>query len=260
MLDLPFDPDLVLGSMRVAWHSVFALLGMLVGGAVGVRLARPYASTDQAYVVALAGILGGLAGGRLFHVVDQWPRYVADPAAALAIWSGGSSIVGGIAGGVVSGLVVMRRVGARVSGTLDAGTVGLALGMAVGRVGDIVNGEHHAVACAGLPWCVRYTSPSTLGQRDYVHPAVAYELLLDLAIAALLLFLLPRADRLGLRGRLVFVFLGLYGAGRLALGAVRLDPVFALGLSQADLVAIGFIAVSVIVLATRRRPRPLSPS
>jgi phosphatidylglycerol:prolipoprotein diacylglycerol transferase len=252
VIDLPFDPDLVLGPVRVSWHSLLALAGMVGGGAVGIRCTRPFATSEQAYAVALAGILGGLAGGRIFHVVDQWSAYAAAPLAILAVWNGGSSIVGGIVGGMAGGIVAMRRVGVPVAGTLDGGVVGLPLGMAIGRLGDIVNGEHHATACAGLPWCVRYTSPTTLGQRDFVHPAVAYELLLDLAILAVLLFLLPRAERYGLRGRIAFVFLGLYGAGRLALGTVRLDPVFAAGLSQADLVAILFMVVSAIALVARR--------
>ncbi len=251
MIDLPFDPDLVVGAVRVSWHSLFGLLALVGGAAAGIALARPRASFDEAYAVALVGIVGGLVGSRLFHVVDEWPRYAGDPGAILAVWNGGASITGGIVGGVLAGALTARRVRAPVGAILDAGVVGLAFGMAIGRIGDIVNGEHHAAACAGLPWCVRYTHPNTLGQRDYVHPAVAYELLLDLAIAATLLALRRRGV---LRDRLVFAFLGLYGAARLALGTVRLDPPFALGLTQAELVAIVFVLVAFAgILATARK-------
>lgn len=257
MLDLPFDPELVLGPLRIAWHSVFALAGMIVGAAVGIRCARPWLTWADGYLVAVAGIGGGLVGARLFHVIDQWQLYGGDPLAALQIWAGGSSIVGGIAGGVVAGAFTIRRLRIPLAPALDGTIVGLPLGMAIGRIGDIINGEHHATACAGLPWCVRYTAPATLGQRDYVHPAVAYELLLDLAIVAVLLYLLPRAERLGLRGRLAFVFVGLYGVARLALGAIRLDPVFVLGISQADLVALAFIALALPVILWSYRGRLL---
>jgi phosphatidylglycerol:prolipoprotein diacylglycerol transferase len=134
--------------------------------------------------------------------------------------------------------------------------IGLPIGMAVGRIGDIVNGEHWATACAGVPWCVRYTAANSPGQRDYVHPAVAYELLCDLAIFAILIALLRWSDRQRRHPYLPFVFLGLYGTARLALSAFRLDPVFAFGMSQAQLVSIAFVALAAGALAWLRRAGP----
>lgn len=248
MIDLPWDPVLVLGPFRTTWHALFGVLGMAAGAAVGVALAASRVGAGRAYGVALAGLGGGLAGSRLFHVVDEWSRYAADPLTALAVWNGGASIVGGVVGGVLAGLLVARRDGLPTGVVLDAGAAGLPVGMAVGRIGDLVNGEHWATACAGLAWCVRYTHPDSPGQREPVHPAVAYELLLDVAILAVVLALRGRGL---LRDRLMFVFLGLYGIGRFALGGVRLDPQLALGLSQAQLVALAFVLVAVAGLARR---------
>jgi phosphatidylglycerol:prolipoprotein diacylglycerol transferase len=150
----------------------------------------------------------------------------------------------------------MRRARIPVGWSLDRAVIGLPVGMAVGRIGDIVNGEHWATACAGLPWCVRYTAPNSPGQRDYVHPAVAYELLCDVAIVALLFALLPWSDRQRRGPQLPFVFLGLYGTARLGLSAFRLDPLFLFGMSQAQLVSIVFVAVAVAALAWLRRSGP----
>jgi phosphatidylglycerol:prolipoprotein diacylglycerol transferase len=99
---------------------------------------------------------------------------------------------------------------------------------------------------------VRYTNPNTLGQATPVHPAVAYEMIWDLLAVGLLLFLLPRARRLRLEGRLFFVFVGIYGVGRLLLSATRADPEMALGLQAAQLASIAFIAVGAAALLTRR--------
>ena len=253
VIDLPFDPILSIGAASFSWHSIFALIAMVVGAWIGIRLGRPFFTFDQGQSIAMGAIVGGLVGSRLIHVLDSWRLYAADPIQALAVWNGGAAITGGAIGGVLAGWWMARRVGARVGRALDSGSVGLGIGMAIGRIGDIINGEHHATACAGLPWCVRYTNAQTLGQTTPVHPAVAYELLWDLLCAGVVFWLLPRADRLRLNGRLMFVFLGLYGVGRFALGAVRLDPSWLLGLQQSQLTSLFFVAALVVAIATRPR-------
>lgn len=257
MIDLPFDPDLVLGPLTLTWHALFGFLGIVAGAAVGITLARSRVSFSDAYGIALGGVIGGLVGSRIFYVADAWGIYSRDPLAALQIWTGGASIIGGIVGGLVTGLATMIRMRIPLGWTFDRAVIGLPVGMAVGRIGDIVNGEHWATACGGVPWCVRYTAPNSPGQRDYVHPAVACELLCDLAIVAILLALLPWSDRQRRHPQLPFVFLGLYGAARLALSAYRLDPLFAFGMSQAQLFSILFIGLALAALAWLRRRDPI---
>jgi prolipoprotein diacylglyceryltransferase len=124
--------------------------------------------------------------------------------------------------------------------------------MAIGRVGDVVNGEHHATACAALAWCVRYTHPNTLGQRDFVHPAVAYELVADLAIFAVLLVLLRREHP---PWTPTLAFLGLYGAVRLLLSPFRLDPPWLGPFSEAQAVSAAFVLLAIGGLMRLRSSR-----
>lgn len=249
-MDIGLSPTLALGPLHVAWHGLFGLLAVLAAGVVGVRRGAARVGFDAAYAVAIAGVVGGLIGSRAFHVVDQLPYYLAHPAQALAVWDGGESVIGGIVGGLAGGMIVVVRRGLPRGYLLDCGGLALPLGMAIGRVGDVVNGEHHATACAGVPWCVRYTAPDTLGQRDLVHPAVAYELVLDLAIFAVLVALSARRPR---DGTLVLAFLGLYGAGRLLLSAYRLDPPWIAGLTQAQIVSALFVVIALVAVVLRRR-------
>lgn len=264
MIDLPFDPTLVLGPLSLTWHALFGFLGIVAGAAVGIALVRSRVRFSDAYALALGGVLAGLVGSRVFHVIDAWNSiYSRDPLAALQIWNGGASIIGGIVGGLgVPVVMLLRRRDLPGTWIFDRGLIGLPVGMAVGRIGDIINGEHWATACSGVAWCVRYTAPNSPGQREYVHPAVAYELVCDLAITALLLVLLPWSDRQRRHPQLPFVFLGLYGAARLALSAFRLDPLFAFGMSQAQLVSIAFVALAIGALLWLRRdgPHPAVPS
>ncbi len=272
MIDIPFDPNLtILGPFTLSWHGIFSVIGIVFGVWLPVRLVGGRVSESTANTVATWGVVGGLIGARLFHVIDQWEtRYAQDPLAVIAIWNGGIAIVGAMVGGIAGGflravLLNRRAVGQRppvpIGYTADAAAPGLGLGMAIGRIGDIINGEHHATSCSDLPWCVRYTHPNTLGQHDYVHPAVAYEMVFDLALVALLLWLRRfQVGRPG-EGRLMWLFLGLYGVGRFFISFLRVEEVRTIaGLWQAQLLSLGLIAASAIMLGYLSAPAPARAS
>ena len=263
MIDLPFDPNITfLGPFTLSWHGVFSVVGIVAGVWLALRLAVPVIAEAKANSVATWGVVGGIVGARLFHVIDQWGTYARDPLQVFALWNGGIAIVGAVVGGIVGGYARALRIGAPIGFGADAAAPGIALGMAVGRIGDIINGEHWAKACADLPWCVRYTHPNTLGQRDYVHPVVAYEMLWDLLIVGLVLWLRRYFVGRAGEGRLLWLFLFLYGFGRFFLSFLRFArpegdaPVLG-GLSQAQLVSLAFVATSAAMLAylTRRAPK-----
>ncbi|MFN8536958.1 MAG: prolipoprotein diacylglyceryl transferase family protein [Thermomicrobiales bacterium] len=66
----------------------------------------------------------------------------------------------------------------------------MAIGQAINlRIGDVINGEHHGTHYDGV-LSVAYTHPNTLGERGVpVHLAVGYEMILDLLLCALLVWL-----------------------------------------------------------------------
>jgi len=255
LIDITFAPDLVLGSVRVAWHSIFSLVGSTVAIAISIRLARRLVPDERVYPYALWVLLGGLISARLGHVADNWPAYASDPIRILAFWGGGIAVTAAPIGSTIAGVVAARRLRLPVGAMLDVSAIGIVAGLAIGRIGDVINGEHHSIACSGLPWCIRYTHPETLGQSTYVHPVVVYDAMLDVALAwAAYRFWL----REGLRppeGRAYLIVLGLYGAGRFATSFLRLDPVVLGGLQEAQILGLAYAATAIILLATARRPR-----
>jgi phosphatidylglycerol:prolipoprotein diacylglycerol transferase len=204
---------------------------------------------ERAYLFAVAVVIGGLVGARAMHLLDSWPRYAERPLEALAIWDGGIGATGAPLGSSVTGLLAAWRLRLPRGFMFDISVIGISLGLAIGRIGDIINGEHHAVACADLPWCVRYTHPATLGQREPVHPVVAYDLLWDLVIFAATLALWRRVRGTPPEGRAYFLFLLLYGAGRFLSSWLRLDPVVAWGLQGGQLAGLLYAAVGAAGLA-----------
>ncbi len=248
MVDLPFDPDLVVGSFRVSWHSFFALVGMLVGGFTSIRCARYLVRDERVYPFAIAVVIGGLAGARIAHVTDNWPTYASDPLRALQFWSGGMGTMGAPIGSSITGYLAARALRLPLGFMFDISVIGIALGEAIGRIGDIVNGEHHSVPCAGLPWCVRYTHPQTLGQSSSVHPIGLYDGLLMLAIFVGLLLYWRSTRGRPPESRIYWGYLLLLGGGRFLESFLRMDPLAVDNLQQAQVIGLVYLVAGAVML------------
>ena len=262
--------------LQITWHGFFTAVGTLVGIWLAVRWAtRAGFTEDDTFSVAMWGVIGAIVGARLFHVIDQWDFYARDPLAILRVNEGGLAIYGTIVGGPVAGALYAWRRGLNVGRLADLAAPPLILGMAIGRIGDVINGEHHGAHAAGFPLAVVYTNPSSLGEIGVpVHLAVGYELVMDLVICAGLIWLArgfargpdrrwhfnwqPRLPR---DGMLFWTYLCVYSLGRFVIQFYRQDTPFALGLSQAQLLSVLTAMVAVWMLVFQyNRARKLGPS
>jgi phosphatidylglycerol:prolipoprotein diacylglycerol transferase len=258
--------------VQITWHGFFTAVGTLIGIWLAVRWAvRAGYSEDDTFSVAMWGVIGAIVGARLFHVVDQWDFYSKNPLQIIMVNEGGLAIYGTIVGGPVAGAIYAWRKKLNVPRLADVASAPLILGMAIGRIGDIINGEHHGAHASGFPLAVVYTNPNTLGEIGVpVHLAVGYELALDLLIFAALVWLArgivrrqngrlrfnwnPRLPR---DGMLFWTYIGLYSIARFFIQFYRLDTPFALGLSQAQLLSVvsAMVAVWAMVFQYQRYRR-----
>jgi phosphatidylglycerol:prolipoprotein diacylglycerol transferase len=226
---------------------------------------------DDTFSVAMWGVIGAIIGARLFHVVDQWSFYAKNPIQIIMVNEGGLAIYGTIVGGPLAGAIYAWRKKLNVARLADVAAAPLILGMAIGRIGDIINGEHHGAHASGFPLAVVYTNPNTLGEIGVpVHLAVGYELVLDLLIFAGLVWLAhgfvrrrngrfrfnwdPRLPR---DGMLFWAYLGAYSLCRFFIQFYRQDTPFALGLSQAQLLSVlsAMVAIWALVFQYQRYRR-----
>ena len=254
LIDLPFAPDLALGPLRIAWHSIFAYVALVVGSTLSIRLARYLVNDARVYPFAIAVIVGGLAGARIAHVLDNWSLYDGDVVRIISFSGGGIGTMGAPIGSTVAGYLACRWLRLPLGFMFDVTVIGIALGEAIGRVGDIINGEHHGSACEGLAWCVRYTHPDTLGQATPVHPIGLYDALLMVGIFMVLYVYWRRVRGRPPEGRVYWAYLLLLGSGRFVESFVRLDPVVAFGLQEAQLLGLAYAAAGAVMfpLLTRR--------
>ncbi|MFC1991763.1 prolipoprotein diacylglyceryl transferase [Chloroflexota bacterium] len=251
MITIGIDPILInLGPFSLAWHSLFATIGLGVGVWLPAYLtARAGLSVDRLLNIALWGIPGGIIGARLVHVIDYWDLYMANPGTILAIHKGGLALWGGILGGILAVLIYARVRKISIAAYADQLAPGMILAQAIGRIGDIINGEHISKSI-GLPWGVIYTHPNSPSYGlPPSHLAVGYELLMDLVIFGVLWKLRGRVKP---DSAIFLLYLVTYSTGRFLLSFLRLDSnTVLLGINQAQWLSLIVLVVALPMLLFR---------
>jgi phosphatidylglycerol:prolipoprotein diacylglycerol transferase len=138
------------GDAAVSPHGIGIALGFLIGARLLVTRVRKRGlghtyvpDLDEAVQSLLVrAALGAVLGARLFFVLNNLDVYADDPLAIVRVWEGGLTFLGGVAGAIILVLPAIRRQGLRPMQALDSAAPGLALGLAVGRTGDLVIGDH----------------------------------------------------------------------------------------------------------------------
>ena len=263
-IEIPWGPNITsIGGFLLTWHGLFTALGILVGVRIALSLAKATGyDYDDAYALALVGVPSGIIGARLLFVAEAWDFYGSNPGEILQITEGGISIWGAILGGVGGALAFGLWKHYPVGRGLDIAAAGLIMGQAIGRLGDLVNGEHLAKA-TDLPWGVIYTNQGSPAFAHSIavgshHPATTYELLGDLVIFGVLLYVLFRVfwQRPGLT---FCVYIVSYAAMRFFLTYLRIDSseTFLLDLRVPQLISVLVVLASIPAIWYFARQPPI---
>lgn len=248
MIKIGISPNLVhWGGFMVTWHSLITALSVVLAVYLIDRWGRRGGIPDGVVSsVATWAIPGGIIGARLLYVLDNWGFYSANPGQIVAVWNGGIAVYGAIAGGVVAGAAYAVWKRYPVRRLLDLSAPALILAQGVGRVGDLINGEHFSTP-SNLPWAVVYTNPASPGVgMPPSHPAVGYEMLADFALFGVLWLV---RGRLRPEGSLFALYAALYAVIRLAFSPLRLDSnTYALGLSQQGWASVVVLVGAIVAL------------
>jgi phosphatidylglycerol:prolipoprotein diacylglycerol transferase len=254
VIKINIDPVLFhIGPLAVHWYGVMYVVGI----AVGFLVALPYAqrrgiTREQALDILFPTVIAGLVGGRLYYVVQSnFGYYVSHPWKILATWEGGMAFFGAIFGAFLMLLYLSWRYGLPFWAIMDAGAIFAPIGQAFGRVGNIINGDivGYRSNCA---WCVKYVNPHSFPSSHTVayQPAAAYELLISLAIFAIVWLLRFRFTRSGM---LFACYLLLYSLSQFLIFFVRTEPTVFAGLKQAQVTSIVTFIVGLALLAYLQR-------
>jgi prolipoprotein diacylglyceryl transferase len=214
-----------LGPLTLHMYGLMLLLG--IAACTWLTVKRWVASGGQpelVYRVALWGVLFGIVGARLYHVITSWsvipgPKWQG----IFEVWNGGLGIWGGVLFGCLAGALVVRRADANVSWMLDAAAPGILLAQGIGRWGNWWNQELFGKPST-LPWALKispsHRPPGYLHNATF-HPTFLYESLWDILFVAVLLWI---DRRFTLRRPALFaLYVSFYTAFRTYEETLRID-------------------------------------
>ena len=212
--------------------------------------ASPKSANAEAELLIAIPCMVGLAGAKLYHLLESPADFFAHPL-ALLISPYGFAWFGGLLAGFAAFVWVGRRQHIPLLSLLDVGSPAAALGYGIGRIGCFLSGDGDYGIPTSLPWGMSFPNglvPTT--QR--VHPTPIYELIVACAIAWFLWRMFDRQRR-ALRnnplpaGSVFAAYLVLTGLARFLVEFIRINPRSFLGMSNAQAASLASFIAGIIL-------------
>jgi prolipoprotein diacylglyceryl transferase len=222
------------------------------------RLPGYEAQRDEAFVIIGIAGLAGIAGARLYHVLQSPSELFAHPVDQL-FSRFGFAWFGGFLGGVVALTVLAQRLKIPLLEFFDTCSPAASVGYAIGRIGCLLSGDGDYGRPTVLPWGMSFphgidsTIPKCLEwglpADCRVHPTPLYELFIWLAIAAFLWHLGTKSLRgPKAKGEIFANYLILTGIARFLVEIIRINPRSFLGMSNAQAASVLSILIGAVLL------------
>lgn len=170
------------------------------------------------------GILFGIFGGRIYHIIHFWKYYLENPIKIIKIWEGGLGIYGTILGTLLFFLFYAKAKKQPVLKWLDIFALCTPLAQSIGRWGNYFNQEVFGRP-TNLLWGIfipKNKRPENFLNYDRFHPLFLYE-----SILCFLLFLFLKRiyeKSKGKDGEIFFLYLIGYPSIRFFLEFYRVNP------------------------------------
>jgi phosphatidylglycerol:prolipoprotein diacylglycerol transferase len=253
-----------IGPLSLHFYAMALLAGILAAAAlIAYRAKRRGENPDTVWDGLIWVVLAGIVGARIYHVLTPPPSmgitaldYLKEPLRAIAIWKGGLGLPGALIGGGLAAFFYAHHSGLNFGVWVDLIIPGVALGQAIGRLGNYFNQELYGLP-SDLPWAVSIRPENRVpGYEAYqrFHPMFLYESLMNLLICGCLIGIERRfPDRL-IPGDLFGLYIIFYFGGRFFLEFLKLDaPALVQGLTTAQVLSIVAVVLAVVYLAVRHR-------
>jgi phosphatidylglycerol:prolipoprotein diacylglycerol transferase len=161
------------------------MLLLAVSAAVGLaawRARRVGLDPELIFSLAFWLFLPGLLGARIFYVIQKWPidfepiyqaqGFAAVLGAVVNIAQGGLVVYGSLIGGVLGAIAFIYKYKLPPLAMLDLITPSLLLGLAIGRLGCMMNGCCYGGPCT-LPWAVTFPAGSPVHVHQFFDGELA---------------------------------------------------------------------------------------
>ena len=219
---------LQIGPITIRYYGLMYVIAISLGFFLLSKEARRKQlklSTDNLLDLLLWTVPAAIIGARLYYVVFHWAYYGSRPLDILKLWQGGLAIHGGVLAGILVVFIFSRYRKVGFWDLTDAFAPSLILGQAIGRIGNLTNGDAFGLPTT-LPWGIRFPDLSPAGMMfpgQATHPSMIYEMLLNLTIFAFLWGIRKRGYRAGFLTAMYFI---LYAIARSIVSFTRADSLW----------------------------------
>ncbi len=237
------DPVLLsIGPFEIRYYGLAYLVGFIIAYFMICFLAKERKlklTKDNITDLLVYVAVGGIAGARILHILENFNYYISNPFEIPALWHGGLSFYGGFIGAAIAGLIFCKKHKIDFYKLADIAVIPLALGLAFGRLANFTNSELYG-KITDLPWCVQFRNAD--GCR---HPSQIYESIKNIFIFSVLFF----ARNLKMpKGLLFWLFVSLYSFLRFFMEFFREQTYLLFNLSIAQLLAAAAFLTSTTML------------
>lgn len=238
MLDLNIDRvAFSIFGIDVYWYALIIITGILIGAKIAQKeFARRGFSEDFIYDLLFVVLPFAIIGARLWYVVFEWDMYKDNPIEILNLRAGGLAIHGGILFAIIALYFFTKKRDIPLIDVTDVMVPSLALGQAIGRWGNFVNGEAHGTA-TNLPWAI-------LVDGVRVHPTFLYESIGDFLI---FLFLINYRKKNPAKGKQTAIYFMAYGVLRFFVEGLRTDSLMIGPIRMAQLTSVVYLIVGIFL-------------
>ncbi len=228
MIEHTINPVIVgIGNLEIRYYGLFYLLGLVFGYFMVNWLKKEFKinlTRDQVFDYTVYLAFGLFIGARLFYFIFYNPWvFWQSPLDILKLWHGGMSFHGGLVGALVAGFIFCKKNNVPFYKMADLTIIPTALVLALGRIGNFINGELYGIAWDGLI-CIDYSNNPHLANppEGCRFPSQIAESLKNLVIFGTLFLI--RGCRLA-SGSILWIFVFMYGFFRFFIEFVRVpDP------------------------------------
>jgi phosphatidylglycerol:prolipoprotein diacylglycerol transferase len=252
-----------IGSFEVRWYGIIIAIAVAVMILWMIRQVdknRQRIPVSPDIAIAPVGIISGMIGAKLVHVLEQPNYYVQNPVDVFT--RGGFGIYGAVIGATLGIWIYLKitRKGENIHFGFftDLAAPGIILSQAIGRIGCTINGCCHGrPAPDWFPWTLVYTHPNTACALELrgtpLYPTQPAEIIF--ALVTFVVLLKSRNRLRPIEGSLFMVYLIMYSAWRLGLGFFRTAEVYFLSgiFSQAQIISLVVLGLSIFLLIRMRR-------
>ena len=244
-----------IGPVTIRYYGLMYVIAIAVGFIVLLREIRRRAlplTTENLLDLMLWTVPIAIVGARVYYVAFHWEYYGAHLVDVVKIWQGGLAIHGGVLAGILTVYLFARAKRVSFWALTDALVPSLILGQAIGRIGNLMNGDAFGIPTT-LPWGIRFPPESPAGMAypgRATHPSMIYEMLLNFAVFAFLWFWVrKRGFRDGFSTATYFI---LYAVARSIVSFTRGDSLWLGPIRAAHVISVVFV-VGFGLLIWRRR-------